>query len=93
LRITAVPALRFDVDSVDLSDDQIERLFAQLDRQRLYLERLISRMKANGFPDSDPVHFAAWRALSASRELVLVVNGARRKGRARRFGRRAKEWE
>jgi hypothetical protein len=81
------------MDSVDLTDEQVERLFAQVDRQRRYLERLVSRMKANGFPDSDPVRFAASRALLASQELVLVVNGTRRKGLAHRFQRRARHWE
>jgi hypothetical protein len=81
------------MDSVDLTDEQVERLFAQVDRQRIYLERLVSRMHARGFPDTDPVHFAARRALLAARELTLVVNGARRKGLARRFQRRARHWE
>ena len=83
---------RVFVDSTDLTDDQRERLHTAIDRQRQYLARLVARMKATGFPDSDPVYFYAWRALLAVQDLALTINDGRQKGLAHRYQKRAKDW-
>jgi hypothetical protein len=80
------------VDSTDLTDEQRERLHTAIDRQRQYLARLIARMREAGFPESDPIHFYAWRALLAAQELALALNDGRRKGLAHRYQKRAKDW-
>jgi hypothetical protein len=83
---------RRDVDSTDLTDEHRERLHTTIDRQRQYLARLVARMKEAGFPESDSLHFYAWRALLAAQDLTLALNDGRRKGLAHRYQKRAKDW-
>jgi hypothetical protein len=48
------------MDCSNLMEEQTETLFAQADRQRRFLEKLVERMKAVELPGTDRVWRATW---------------------------------
>lgn len=77
---------------IDLTDEQRDRLFAVVERHRLWLERLHERCVARGFPPADSLRLHVARALRAHRRLCLEANEGRRKGVYRRYVRRSRSW-
>ena len=76
----------------DLTPERAAAVYARVDWMRRYLERLIDRMDALGFPGSDPLRFAASRALLEMSELVLRANDLRDNGKAHNVLKRARNW-
>ena len=80
------------MQSLDLTDDQAERLFRILERQRLFIERLHVRCLELGYPEQDQLRREARRGVLAYSQLCLAANEGRRKGVYRRYLRRARAW-
>jgi hypothetical protein len=74
----------------DLNDDQVEALFARVDWHRIWLQRLHDRVVHRGFPPRDAFRQRIGAALAAHRELALLLNDSRRKGRAHPYLKRAR---
>jgi hypothetical protein len=80
------------VQSLDLTAAQAEALFAIVERQRVYVERLYARCVELGYLKDDHLRQHAAFAVRVQRELCLVVNEGRQKGVYRQFLRRSKSW-
>ena len=80
------------MDSIHLTPEQVEQLFAAVDRQRRFFERLHERCLAAGFPEDDMIRVRVRACLLATRELTLGVNDWRRKGLSRQVLRASKSW-
>jgi hypothetical protein len=80
------------VESLDLTPTQAEALFAIVERQRIYVERLYARCVELGYPKDDHLRQHAAYAVRAQRELCLVANEGRQKGVYRQYLRRSKSW-
>jgi hypothetical protein len=76
------------VQSLDLT----EALFAIVERQRVFVEKVYARCVELEYPKEDLLRQHAARAVLAQRELCLVVNGGRQKGVYRQYLRRSKSW-
>jgi hypothetical protein len=73
------------VQSLDLTPAQPEALFAIVERQRAFLEKVYARCVELEYPENDLLRQHAARAVRAQRELCLAVNEGRRKGVYRRY--------
>ena len=80
------------MDTADLRPEQIEAMFAVVDRYRLFHEKLYRRCLECGFPPNDLLRDHARRSLLAFRQLALTVNDQRRKGLCRRFMKQSQSW-
>jgi hypothetical protein len=80
------------MDACDLTPTQADVLHARIDSMRRFVDRLLTRMHAQGFPETDLLRVAAARALVEINELVLVTNDLRDKGKAHLTLKRAKHW-
>jgi hypothetical protein len=61
------------MDCSQFQPEQVERLLAQVARQRDYLTRLIERMRVRRFPPDDPVYRAAIGAYEKTSNLCVVL--------------------
>ena len=80
------------MESLDLTAAQSEALFAIVERQRVFVERLYQRCVELEYPKDDHLREHAAFAVRAQRKLCLVVNEGRQKGVYRRYLRRSKSW-
>jgi hypothetical protein len=80
------------VESLDLIPAQSEALFAIVERQRVYVERLYARCIELDYPKDDHLRRHAAFAIRAHRELCLAVNEGRQKGVYRQYLRLSKSW-
>jgi hypothetical protein len=71
---------------------QAEALFAIVERQRVFVERLYQRCVELGYPKHDHLRLHAAFAVVAQRKLCLVVNESRQKGVYRRYLLRSRSW-
>ena len=90
-----IPRIRYVgqlMTSADLKPDQVEALFATVERMRLFVERLHARCAEVDGPADSLLRREARRAVLAYRELALVANDGRAKGVQRQYLKRAGGW-
>ena len=80
------------VQSLDLTPDQAEALFAIVERQRVFLKKVYARCVELEYGKTDLLRQHAARAVLAQRQLCLAVNEGRQKGVYRRCLGRSKSW-
>lgn len=77
---------------IDLKPEQIEALFAQLERRRRWLDKLVARMISIGFEPDDELRLAAERAYREVKQMCLIVNDLRSKGVSHRTQKDSRRW-
>jgi hypothetical protein len=80
------------VTSLDLTDAQLNELFARISGYLEFQHRLLARLQALGFPEDDELHRASRTSVLALRELYLTLNDGRRKGVSHQAQKRADAW-